>query len=148
MWQRTSSNQIKDIMENQPTMTETQLFNQSTVLKAACETLERKGIIEFDGYKRAGCKVKPSHAFKIAISPTTDVAEAICICIALICHLIELGCRDHLCELDKAIFQSLNGRRLDPMLGPWPNLPSLESDPELQARVLQRFISLERTGAV
>ena len=136
----------KDIMKDQMQMTDMQRLIGLTAICAAIEWLCRNGFLEFDINYDVRLTVKPSHAFRMAVSPTTDALEAIMLCNALTCLMMEKGLDDLMFDLDRAIFHSLQGCRLAAV--PWPllELPQFEPEPELAASVLKRLRALESEG--
>ena len=112
------------------------------------EALRRNGFVEFDINHAVRLTVKPSHAFRMAVSPTTDALESITLWMELICLMMKKGLDDLVVDLDRAIFQSLQGCRLATVPWPLPELPQLEPEPELQASVLGRLLALESEGRI
>jgi len=102
--------------------------------------------VESDTIHVVRLKVRPSEAFSIAVSSTTEALETLVLLLILGLLLSEKGFGGEAHDLDRAIHASIYNGRLAGV--PWPltTLPQLEPEPELEKRVLQRFITLEGEG--
>ena len=129
-------------------LTVTQRIVGLAVMFSAFESLQRKGIVDFDPNHNVVLKVPASEAFRIGVSPTTDAPETLVLYLALGLLLMEKGSPRDVYDFDRAIYLSLQNGRLATVPWPLPELPQLEPEPELEARVLERLIALEKEGRI
>ena len=135
-------------MKNQHEMTEAQRLVATKATYSALESLHRNGFIKYDTKKGVLLKVKPSHAFMMAVHPATETVEAICLYLELLNVMSENGFKDLLYDLARVVFLSLQGCRLAAVPWPLPKWPDLEPEPELAASVLGRLLALESEGRI
>jgi len=113
-------------------------------MNSAAESLRKKGVIDFGPFDDVHLKVRPSEAFRIAISPTTNPLETLIVYFTVGLVIMDNRFSSDLHDFDRAIYESLEKGGMARA----PGVILEPTEPGLSERVLKRLISLEERGLI